>query len=95
MVSGAEGWQDIENFGHDKLNWLRPHRPFKQGIPVDDTIARIIRAILPAQFNQAFIDWVYEVRRDTGKEQIAIDGKTLRHAFDGERHNTLYHKRIN
>lgn len=38
VVSGAEGWQDIEDFGHDKLDWLRLHRPFKQGIPVDDTI---------------------------------------------------------
>lgn len=58
VVSGAEGWQDIEDFGHDKLDWLRQHRHFKQGIPVDDTIARVIRAISPKQFNQAFINWV-------------------------------------
>ena len=52
VVSGAEGWQDIEDFGHDKIDWLRLHRLFKQGIPVDDTIARIIRAISPKQFNR-------------------------------------------
>lgn len=62
VISGAKGWQDIEYFGHDKLDWLRLHRPFKQGIPVDDTIARIIRAISPDQFNQALINWVSEVR---------------------------------
>jgi predicted transposase YbfD/YdcC len=90
VVSGAEGWQNIEDFGHDKLDWLRLHRLFKQGVPVDDTIARIIRAISPKQFNQAFINWVNEVRRDNGKEQIAIDGKTLRHSFDGERHSALH-----
>ncbi len=90
VVSGAEGWQDIEDFGRDKLDWLRQHRVFKNGIPVDDTIARIVRAIVPEQFNQAFINWVNEVRRDNGKEQIAIDGKTLRHSFDGDKHTALH-----
>jgi len=64
VVSGAEGWQDIENFDHNKLDWLMLHRLFKQGVPVDDTIARIIRVISPKQFNQAFINWVNEVGRD-------------------------------
>jgi len=90
VISGAEGWQDIEDFGHDALDWLRLHRPFENGIPVDDTIARVIRVISPKQFNQAFINWVNEVRQDNGKEQIAIDGKTLRHSFDGEKHNALH-----
>jgi len=41
VISGAEGWQDIEDFGRDKLDWLRQYRAFKNGIPVDDTIARV------------------------------------------------------
>ena len=90
VISGAEGWQDIEDFGRDKLDWLRLHRAFKNGIPVDDTIACIVRSIAPEQFNQAFIDWVNEVRCDNGKEQIAIDGKTLRHSFDGDKHTALH-----
>lgn len=23
VMSGSEGWEDIENFGHIKLDWLR------------------------------------------------------------------------
>lgn len=90
VLSGAEGWKDIKDFGDDKLDWLRQYRGFKNGIPVDDTIARIIRAIEPAEFNQAFINWVNEVRTNKGQEQIAIDGKTLRHSFNGERHTALH-----
>ena len=90
VISGAEGWQDIEDFGRDKLDWLRQYRAFKNGIPVDDTIARIVRAIAPEQFNQAFINWVNEIRQDNGKEQIAIDGKTLRHSFDGDKQTALH-----
>ena len=37
VLSGAEGWSDIEVFGRDKLDWLRQYRPFENGIPVDDT----------------------------------------------------------
>ncbi|MGR6840789.1 transposase family protein [Aliivibrio wodanis] len=36
VISGAEGWEDIEDFGHLKLDWLRQYRPFKSGIPRHD-----------------------------------------------------------
>lgn len=90
VLSGAEGWHDIEVFGKDKSSWLRQYRPFKNGIPVDDTIARIVRVICPKQLNQAFLNWVNEVRVETGKPQIAIDGKTLRHSYDGDKHTALH-----
>jgi len=45
VLSGAEGWKDIEKFGHTKLAWLHKFRRFEAGIPVDDTIARIIRPL--------------------------------------------------
>ena len=90
VLSGAEGWKDIKEFGDQKIDWLRQYRDFKNGIPVDDTIARIISAIAPEELNQAFINWVNEVRTEQGQEQIAIDGKTLRHSFDGARHTALH-----
>ncbi|MEM0909609.1 MAG: ISAs1 family transposase [Pseudomonadota bacterium] len=90
VLSGAEGWHDIEVFGKDKLSWLKQYRAFENGIPVDDTIARIIRVICPKQLNQAFLNWVNEVRVETGKPQIAIDGKTLRQSYDGDKHTALH-----
>ena len=38
VIAGAEGWEDIEDFGEDNLEWLRQYGDFKQGIPVHDTI---------------------------------------------------------
>ena len=91
VISGCEGWKDIYDFGRVKLCWLRQYREFKNGIPVDDTIARIISALVPEEFTKCFIDWVNELRRFEGKEQIAIDGKTLRHSFtDGDRMTALH-----
>ncbi|MCY4363182.1 MAG: ISAs1 family transposase [Gammaproteobacteria bacterium] len=90
VLSGAEGWKDIKEFGDEKLDWLRQYRPFGNGIPVDDTIARVVRAIDPTQFNRAFIAWVNEVRRAQGQEQIALNGKTLRRSHDGEKQAALH-----
>ncbi|WP_085342610.1 transposase family protein [Vibrio sp. ArtGut-C1] len=42
VVSVAEGWSDIVDFGNNKLDWLQQYRDFEHGIPVDDTLARII-----------------------------------------------------
>lgn len=90
ILSGAEGWSDIEVFGRDRLDWLRQYRAFENGIPVDDTIARIVRVVCPKELNQAFLNWVNEIRVETGKPQIAIDGKTLRHSYDGDKHTALH-----
>lgn len=90
VMSGAEGWADIKQFGDEKLAWLRRYRPFENGIPVDDTIARVVRSLNPEQFNRAFISWVNEVRAAQGQEQIALDGKTLRRSHDGEKGTALH-----
>ena len=36
------------------------------------------------------MNWVNEVRVETGKPQIAIDGKTLRHSYDGDKQTALH-----
>jgi len=41
VLSGAEGWEAIEHYGQAKLGWLRQFIPLEQGIPADDTIARV------------------------------------------------------
>ncbi|CAK3667851.1 transposase (fragment) [Vibrio crassostreae] len=45
LIAGAEGWEDIEYFGEDSLEWLSQYGDFKQGIPVHYTIARVINLI--------------------------------------------------
>ncbi len=90
VMSGAQGWKDIHAFGEAKLTWLRQYRAFEAGIPVDDTIARVISALDPTHFTQCFVAWVNELRTQKGGEHIAIDGKTLRRSFSGERSTALH-----
>lgn len=44
-ISGCEGWKSIRDFGLLKLEWLRHFLPYENGIPVDDTIARVMRKL--------------------------------------------------
>jgi predicted transposase YbfD/YdcC len=81
VISGCEGWEEIEDFGHDKLDWLRQYLPFEQGIPSDDTISRIFQIIQPKEFQNSFAKWMESCCEMTHGDIIAIDGKTLKGSF--------------
>ena len=81
VISGCEGWEEIEDFGNDKLDWLRQYLPFEQGIPSDDTISRIFQIIEPKEFQKSFAKWMKSCCEMTHGDVIAIDGKTLKGSF--------------
>lgn len=84
VISGAEGWQDVEDFGKAKIDYLRQFLPYKNGIPSDDTYRRFFRAIDPKKFQELFRTWVESLQSQMQRKLIAIDGKSSRHSFDGE-----------
>ncbi|MGG7295991.1 ISAs1 family transposase, partial [Escherichia coli] len=60
VISGAEGWEDIEDFGETHLDFLKQYGDFENGIPVHDTIARVVSCICPAKFHESFINWMLD-----------------------------------
>ena len=91
VISGAEGWEDIEDFGLLKLDWLRKYRPFEAGIPKHDTIARVICRLKTQEIESAFQSWISSLIKTTGCDVIAIDGKTARRSFSTkDRKNALH-----
>ena len=85
VIAGAEGWEEIEDFGHSRLSWLQEYADFENGIPSHDTIARVMSLVNPKQFQQCFADWMQSCHQLTQGEVIAIDGKTLRRSYDKSR----------
>lgn len=81
VISGAEGWETIEQFGEDKHDWLKKWIALENGIPSHDCIARVIARILPAQMTECFIAWTQSVAQITEGEVVAIDGKTARRSY--------------
>lgn len=83
-ICGAEGWQDVEDFGKAKIDYLRQLLPYKNGIPSDDTFRRFYRALDPEHFQELFRSWIKSLHIKNGDNSvIAIDGKASRHSFDG------------
>ncbi len=91
IVSGLDGWEAIEDFGHSKLTWLQQFFPYENGIPKHDTIARVISAISPKALQTQFVKWVQSVSEITEGEVIAIDGKQARRSFDTRSRKSALH----
>ena len=91
VISGAEGWEDIEDFGETHPDFLKQYGDFENGIPVHDTIARVVSCISPAKFHECFINWMRDCYSSYDKDVIAIDGKTLRHSYDKSRRKGVIH----
>lgn len=91
VISGAEGWEDIEMFGEERLDWLRLYGDFDNGIPAHDTIARVISRIEPKQLQSSFIKWMQNCQQLTEGSVIAIDGKTVRRSFDKKQRKAAIH----
>lgn len=89
ITSGCEGWQDIESFGEDKLEWLRTYRAFEHGIPRRHTIARILRSVVAETLLEALALWINEQRETQGKPVIAFDGKVLKGSYRNDKTTAL------
>lgn len=91
VIAGAEGWADIRLYAEGHHNWFKQHGFLVDGIPVDDTIARIISRVDPEQFGDCFIGWMRSVYEMSEGEVIAIDGKTLRGSYSRDDRQATIH----
>jgi predicted transposase YbfD/YdcC len=94
VIAGADGPADIEDFGIEKQEWLEQFIVLPSGIPSHDTISRILSAIKPAQFQQALLLWINQLRGErvvSGPTVVSIDGKTARGSYtDVDKSNAIH-----
>lgn len=90
VLSGASGWKSIQEFGEEQLDWLREYRAFENGIPRRHCIANIIKALESDLLIQAVFSWINQRREKEGKSIIALDGKTMRRAWDDDIQKALH-----
>jgi len=91
VLSGAQGWEAIEDFGYAKLEWLKRFVKLPHGIPRHDTIARVMGRLEPSALQKCFFEWMNDVVEAIDGDVVAIDGKSLRGSFDrASRKNALH-----
>lgn len=91
IIAGAQGWEDIENYGISKQTWLEEFLELPNGIPSDDTFRRVFEFIDPEQLNRCFLLWVNTLVTKMGGEIIPIDGKTIRGSYDRNQGKSALH----
>ena len=98
VIAGAETFEDVALYGRCKERWLRAFLALPHGIPSHDTFRRVLMLVDPDAFEQAFLGWVCAAFPPAAApgvhqapEQVAVDGKTVRHAFDRKRTRSPLH----
>lgn len=82
VISGAETWVDIVDFGEDKQDWLRGFLELANGIPSHDTFGRVFQLLDPYQIQMCYQMWIRQVSEQLDRDIVAIDGKTMRRSHD-------------
>ncbi|UXI04095.1 ISAs1 family transposase [Photobacterium sp. TY1-4] len=91
VIAGGQGWTDIREYVLGHHDWFLKRSLFEKGVPVDDTFARLIASIDPAEFRDCFLAWMKAVHKLTCGEVVAIDGKTLRGSYDRDDKRSAIH----
>ena len=77
VICGAEDWNDIEEYGQRKEEWLKTILELPCGIPSHDTFNRVFSLIDPVALQQCFISWVQSMAKISKGQIISIDGKRM------------------
>lgn len=84
LLCAAESFNDMEDFGLAKQDWFKTFLTLRNGIPSHDTFNRVFAALDPKEFLNCFLKWTQSVREVIPQEIVALDGKALRRAVNGD-----------
>jgi predicted transposase YbfD/YdcC len=84
LLCAGESFNDMEDFGKAKHNWFKTFLTLRSGIPSHDTFNRLFAALDPKAFLDCFLRWTQSLRQAVAQEIVALDGKALRRALNGD-----------
>src|SRR2546430_4667212 len=66
VISGAEGWEDLEEYGKDQAEWFAALLDLPHGIPGHDTFRRVLSRLDPEELTRCFIAWTNALSEASG-----------------------------
>lgn len=82
VISGADAWTEVEEYGRAKYERFKSFSELPSGIPSHDTFGNVFAALSVSEFENCFLNWISAISEATSGEVIAIDGKTLCSSYD-------------
>lgn len=61
VIAGADGWEDIENYGLSKQEWLENFLELPNGIPSDDTFRRVFERLDHKILEEKLSQWLQQI----------------------------------
>jgi predicted transposase YbfD/YdcC len=81
LISGADTWNEIQEYCCEKEEWLSTFLNFSNGVPSHDTYNRVISGIEPVKLDGCFMEWVRTLIDGKGLHGVInLDGKTIKGA---------------
>jgi|GEM_PF-32577 len=84
VISGAESWTTVVEWSEMKLDWLRQHLPFVNGVAPHETFGRFFSLLDATQFETYFVRWMSVMCPTLDGHHIAVDGKGVGRTDDGK-----------
>jgi predicted transposase YbfD/YdcC len=82
---GADSWEQIADYAHSKIDWIKTFLALPGGIPSHDTFRRVFCLLDPLAFQKCFYAWITALMRRQGLTPVATDPPELRPiAIDGK-----------
>lgn len=78
VLSGADDFEEIAEYGRQKEEFLRGFLSLPNGIPSHDTFNRVFRLMNQQSFEACLKKWSHEIIDKLKDYQVNIDGKVLR-----------------
>ena len=91
VLSGANSFAAIHEFAIDRRTWFARYLDLTNGIPSEDTFARVLARLDPGAFEECLLSWIRAVQEVTEDRLVALDGKTLRGSSDHEAGRAAIH----
>src|SRR2546421_551507 len=77
VISGAEGWEDIEEYGKAQADWLAALLDLPHGIPGHDTFRRVLSQFDPDGLAQRFLAWTQALSEASGGQIMSWRLRTI------------------
>ena len=78
VIAGADGWEEIAEYGRSKEGFFRRFLELPNGIPSHDTFERVFARLDPDAFADRFGRWMAGACGSAGLVHLAVDGKSAR-----------------
>ena len=83
VITRGEDFDDMEEFGLEREQWLRVFLELPNGIPDGDTFRRVFERLDSVELSQCLYNWLEANRREEWRT-VNIDVKTIRGSANTE-----------